>query len=1135
MGHIFTLPLLGNAEDHEVVLASNPHVERMSPPQTMISGPPSPEEDPEALTQWTLFLRDYSKGIEWASPPPPLSNGTTSNSVSEPLPPQPNFEVPLYPPGEISPETARTIAKFYDQHGFLPPPRADEETVRLQTIQEYNLFRQDQAENFHRCSSLVNTLFPFAPVCTISLFHNAVQVVVSKAGDFPVSLGEELVTETSICGHVVLKKNGETTELAEIGNDWRFTGNPWCSISNNGVRGYVGVPITLEVRGTLEVDPSIPHESDRVTVGVIALMSNTPFKALTVSQRKVLDDLSSMLSVQLRSTWEGWRRGKEMRLSNAVTDFIQKALVDPSQQAIREIRAAPRAGPPVQGSNSGRSTPSLRGENVEMLTAGIFANAAERLQKLLEADFAVIVNLTSFHATTSMDGRRKRSHSWLELPGPQARRRILGTSSSPAYTNLEDSFDSPEAMAAIARFLDLYFATGRSVFGLGSRSGLEGVLSALSPPSSSAQRADRGVNALEGSGAVAHIAVPFYSANRPNILIVVATTTPFFTFNPADVAFAGNLGVMLVAHLAQRLIVEADAAKTAFVSKISHELRTPLHGLLGQLDLVRDSFASGELSTVPALLDSAEYCGTALRGIVDDVLHFGEMQAHDGAPPDRPRSTPVDLAQVTLTSVRSCWLRQQQWRTVSAPSGSQFEPSEPASVKLVVEFEDRSLVNDWWLTLDAPGFIQILNNLVTNSLKYTAEGLITVSLVSGSGTKTEVADPRQIILRVEDTGRGIAPEFVHKLFDPFTQADSFSPGAGLGLHITKTIIDRMGGAIDVESRLGGGSIFTVALPVDGIELLPTSKPRSMRRTYISSEQAPKSLESLELPPSPSRTPPDDECNKRLGDLLSPHTPISPTFVRNFAANNYFTSPVSPTSVTASNDPTTSTSSTSVRSATHDDDSTTSSPQTSAPSNAASDKRTTSISPLRLTTSTTIDNPTNSTSPVALQTPTAGTKPATSPRPTSLLIPSAGDDEHEPHLRILIVDDNVISRKLLVALLKRLNATAYQADDGINAIEVFREVQPHVVWTDVSMPRMDGVTAAREMRKIERERGWAPSYIVAITGLGLSDEHIRREALLGPAALDGWLFKGQNIKTLKEGLVSLRRKLRSSSLGPSTSC
>ncbi|KAJ7792423.1 hypothetical protein B0H14DRAFT_2931429 [Mycena olivaceomarginata] len=937
----------------------------------MTSVPPIPEEDEDPnLVQWLLFLRDYAKGNEWSAPP----------CVRRPA---------------ISPETARIIAEFYDRYGFLPPPRADEETIRLQTIQEYKLFREDQAENFHRCSSLVNTLFP----SHLSVFHNAVQVVVSKAGDFPVSLGEELVTETSICGHVVLKKNGETTELAEIGSDWRFTGNPWCSVSSTGVRGYVGCPHHPRGRSLSPEKLGASHRrGHRPDV-------KPPVQETHDTQRKVLDDLSSMLSVQLRSTWEGWRRGREMRLLNAVTDFLRKSLVEPSQQAIMDNRAASRAEPPVQGHESGRSTPSLRGVDVEMLTAGIFADAAEEMQELLEADLAVIVDLTSFHTTANVNSKR----------------RILGISSSPGYDDLEHVVDSPEAMAAVARFLDM---TGRSVFGSGAP-------------------AERGVNAFEPSGAVAHIAVPFYSANRPNILIVVATATPFFTFNPADVAFVTT-------------IVDADAAKT--VSVFTHELRTPLHGLLGQLDLVRDSFSSGELATVPALLDSAEYCGTALRDIIDDVMHYGEMQSHDGRPPAHPPPTLVDVAQITLQTVRSCWLRQQQWQTVSAPSGSPYGVAEPAAVELVVEFEDRWMFNDWWITLDAPGFIQILNNLVSNSLKYTAEGLITVSLVSGPST--ELADPQQITLRVEDTGCGIAPEFLNKLFDPFTQADSFSAGAGLGLHLTKTAVDRMGGIIAVESS-SGGSIFTVKLPVDGIELAPVAKPRSMRRTCVSSE---RNSRSPELPLSPSRTP--SESDKRLGHPPVPPPPISLAFVRLPTSSDGLTSPTSPTSVqlpAASDGPTSPTASSSAQIPTANDNHIMSAPLTSIPSATASDKPTSPTSP------TSVEDPRPST-PLALfpsvivgdTTPTsalpppapsatASDNPTPSAPPPSLQTPTASDDT-EPHLTILVVDDNAISRKILVAMLKRLNTTTYQADDGINAIEVFKEVHPHVVWTDVSMPR-----------------------------------------------------------------------------------
>ncbi|KAJ7158376.1 hypothetical protein C8R43DRAFT_995770 [Mycena crocata] len=938
--------------------------------------------DDAVLTQWTLFLQDYAKG-HYGSPPPLLKSSGDTKSASSDLPP---FKVPLYPLGKISRKTAKIIAEFYGQYGFLPPPRAAEEAIRLQTIREYNLFKQDQTENFHRCSSLVHSFFPFAPMCQISLFHNDLQVIVSKAGEFPVNHSEGIVTETSICGHVVLKKNGHTTELHNLAEDWRFAGNPCCTVDSNGIQGYVGVPITLEA------DPSVAQDSRRVTIGVIALLSNRPFPKLTETQRRVLNDLSTMLSVQLRSTWEGWQRGKQARLRNAVSLFLEKALVEPSQASIKTAVALTL--PPVQGHDSPR-----RKLEALALTSDLFASAADQLQQLLEADFAIIIDLSAFHATRT-NGRRHRSHSWVsdgqELSASVLLSKwILGYSSSTAYRDSCQKFNTPEAMASVASFLDKYAVTGRSVFSAsGGISGLEGLLVPDGTVSTPSTPPERGSKSLGVPGTVPHLALPFYSSNRPNLLIVVASAAPFSLSN---------------------LIVAADAAKTGAsrltVFLFTHELRTPLHGLLGQLDLIRDSFSSGELTTVPELLDSAEFCGLALRDIVNDVLDFGKMANGVENP---GRHALVDLAQLTLETAKSCWLRRLQWQTVSA---SVLGPqSVPPSVELVVEYEDRSMLKNWWITLDVSGFLRILNNLVTNSLKYTAEGLITISLMSGHRKDKQGNDTGEITLRVEDTGFGIAPEFLSKLFEPFTQADSFSPGAGLGLHICKSLVERMKGTIIVEARPGGGTMFTAVLPVEDIELAPPDQPRIIRRKTISTHST---------------------------EPAQPSTLISDAS----AEDTSFRAPTPVQTITPPLD-----------------------------SDASGDG-------------------------------------------------DMGDVER--HLKILVVDDNVISRKILVAMLKRLNATAYQAVDGINALEVFREVQPDVVWTD---------TAAKEMRKIEQENGWTSSHIVAITGLGLSDEHIRREALLGSAALDGWLIKGQtNLKSLKESLVVVRRKLKDrSSSGYSSS-
>ncbi|KAJ7926822.1 hypothetical protein B0H13DRAFT_2313074 [Mycena leptocephala] len=982
----------------------------------------TPDEDLDALAQWTQFVQEQA-------PPAPLRSAcgpaTFKSETSES--PRPSF-APPHVPGDTSPATAETITEFYSQAGFLPPPRADEETIRRQTIQEYDLFRQDQQENFHRSSSLVNSFFHFAPVCTISLFHNDVQVVVSKAGAFPIPLGVGL---SASAGTKEVETDTDDYQLHQLDGHWRFTGN---AVDSNGVKGYVGVPITLEV------DPSNLLASERVTVGVVALTSNRPFLKLSDTQLKVLDDLSTLLSVQLRSTWEIWQRGKETRLRNAVSLFLNKALVEPSQQALMDA-AAPQ--PAVQGSESATAR---RDVDIGTSTSALFASAAKELQQLLEADLAIIVDLTSFHATP-LSPRRQRSHSWVvDGQDSQAKARlskgILGSSSSAVYTGQEGKFNTPEAMAAIASFLDMYVANGRSVFsGSGSFSGLEALLKLSSPPTSSSAP---GTLVGELPGPIPHLVLPFYSSHRPNMLIVVASATPFFSFKPADVTFTSNVGVILVAHLAQNAIVEADAAKTgahpltrsplaahltnhdrSYYRGVSeahakfvvgtHELRTPLHGLLGQLDLVRDTISSGELAILPSLLDVAEFCGAVLRDIVDDILEFGKMEqaSRDGHSGDRLRHVLADLAQSTVESSRSCWLRRIQWQSLTAGATS------PPPVGLSVEYEDRTTLKNWWISLDLPGFMRILNTLVTNSLKFTSRvcGLITVSLTSGRASDEN--DDRHITLRVEDTGLGIAPEFVNKLFDPFTQADSFSPGAGLVRRRANVRHDH--GGIPPGRRLD----LHRCIARGGHRASPAGTPRIMHRTLVSSD------------------------------------PIA-------TAKNDPWPPVAPNSVTAA------------RKA-----------KLAAPQLAVS----------RI-----------------LRAVIQGSDRMNGKENVA---------EDTLHLNILIVDDNAISRKILIRMVKNSNVTTYEAEDGIYALEIFREVHPHVVWTDISVPRMDGVTTAKEMRKIEQEQGSTPSHIVAITGLGLSDEYIRREALLGPAALDGWLIKGQiNLASVKETLVFVRQKLSS---------
>jgi CheY-like chemotaxis protein len=118
------------------------------------------------------------------------------------------------------------------------------------------------------------------------------------------------------------------------------------------------------------------------------------------------------------------------------------------------------------------------------------------------------------------------------------------------------------------------------------------------------------------------------------------------------------------------------------------------------------------------------------------------------------------------------------------------------------------------------------------------------------------------------------------------------------------------------------------------------------------------------------------------------------------------------------------------------------------------------------------------------------------------------EESRP-LKVLIVEDNEISRKLLAKAVKRSskNIELTQACDGVEGLSAFCKVQPDLVFTDVNMPFMDGVTSAKAMRGVEIAQRWTRCPIYTVTGLGQADSRLKRDAL--SATIDGWLVKGQH--------------------------
>jgi signal transduction histidine kinase/CheY-like chemotaxis protein len=229
----------------------------------------------------------------------------------------------------------------------------------------------------------------------------------------------------------------------------------------------------------------------------------------------------------------------------------------------------------------------------------------------------------------------------------------------------------------------------------------------------------------------------------------------------------------------------ANRAKTAFLANMSHELRTPLNTILGFSGLARDRASSAEqVRDLDAITRSGEY----LLSLINDLLDMSRIEAGS----EVLRIGTVEVGRLV--------------RDVEALMGARAEQKHLA---LMVEVPAVPI----YVQADAGKLRRILINLASNAIRYTDRGSVTLRVNSRNAE-----EPGQLVLKfeVEDTGIGIAPEDHGRIFDEFIQLDlrRKQRGAGLGLTITRRLVELMGGTIQLESAPSLGSRFGVELTVE---------------------------------------------------------------------------------------------------------------------------------------------------------------------------------------------------------------------------------------------------------------------------------------------------------------------------------